>query len=279
MALTTNEKQLSNRILNQLDSEKRRRLRKLTDTLEETGSASEIPGYDFKYKWIGPGTSGAPLGVVVTQSGTGAVAGGTSTSLVTRQGAFTLTGSASTTSVGGFQVSTNNGGADLFLRPVSEGGGFRASFVWSGSGFTVASARMFVGYCSRVSGGPFTDLQPSSLVNLFGVACDDSDTELQFIHNDGVGTATKIALGASFPKPSANQEQLYRLLLSSTDGTTINYTLTELVSGATTSGSVDSGLPADTVALGAGGYISAGGTSTTSVFRLHNYTEIQPNVW
>ena len=53
-----------------------------------------------------------------------------------------------------------------------------------------------------------------------GSGYDAADTQVQFLHNDGTGAATKIALGASFPKPNADSSFAYRLRLYSPPGST-----------------------------------------------------------
>lgn len=108
-----------------------------------------------------------------------------------------------------------------------------------------------------------TDVNPSTLVNMVGIGYDAADTQLQIMVNDGSGTATKVALGASFPKPTSDRSVLYQLDLScAVAGSSIAYTVTELVSGATTSGTLSSDLPVATTMLAPHIYASVGGTSS-----------------
>lgn len=280
MALTTSEKQLSNRILSQMDSEKRRRVRKLTDTLEETGEAQKTPGIDYKIRIYSPTTVGALSNGAsqATAVGTAGVVTVGTTNRLTRAGVASYSGSAATNSIGGFYFATGGNGADTFLGPSSEGQGFIYKSVFGGVGFTVSTARMFMGYCSQSSA--FTDVDPSTLTNIIGVGFDASDTEVQLIHNDGSGTATKVSLGASFPKPTADLSNMYSLRLeSSADGTSVSYVVEDLITGVSASGVISTDLPSNTTILGFGGYVSAGGTSTTSRLRIAGLTEIQPNIW
>lgn len=53
--------------------------------------------------------------------------------------------------------------------------------------------------------------EPSAYKNIIGMGWDLTDTNIQFMHNDHLGTATKIDLGPSFPKPTADRSQVYEI--------------------------------------------------------------------
>jgi hypothetical protein len=99
--------------------------------------------------------------------------------------------------------------------------GSTAAFIWQ-----IKVCRPSLGfYCSAKSGGDvstngrnffgltesFTtigNVNPSTVLNTTGFGADPSDTNLHIIHNDGSGVATKINLGANFPKAG---DQIYIL--------------------------------------------------------------------
>jgi len=277
MSLTTKEKQISNRILNKFSGEDRRRIRKLTDTLEETGSTSvsEVPIKDFKAKFLAGGTSlSFAQGTGLAAVGSAVGASLASTNKFTRQSRTPTTAvTPSTSAIAGIRTSQPPN-LDSYLGTNSEDGGFEVVFyVGASSGFEVATARFFAGYWAN-STAP-TDVEPSSLVNFVGLAADSADTNMQIMHNDGSGTATKIDLGSSFPKPSTNSEHIYKVEIVAPGGLTVNYTVTELLSGAVAQGVINTDLPSATTGLGFNGYLSAGGTSAQPVFCLFGYYEKQ----
>ena len=59
-----------------------------------------------------------------------------------------------------------------------------------------ASTRAFIGLYGTAA-DPTLTAEPSAKVDLLGVGWDSSDSNLQFIHNDGSGTATKVSLGVA----------------------------------------------------------------------------------
>lgn len=79
-----------------------------------------------------------------------------------------------------------------------------------GLGAVAASNRLFAGMFPGT--GAITNVDPSSQTNLVGFAADSADTALQFITNDGSGTATKTSLGATnFPVGTAGYAWELRL--------------------------------------------------------------------
>jgi hypothetical protein len=84
---------------------------------------------------------------------------------------------------------------------------------------TLASAadRFFAGYTAAVGAPANTD--PSTWLNMFGVAADAADTNLQFMCDAGVGPATKVNLGANFPKTAGNNIYLLELYWPSNSST------------------------------------------------------------
>jgi hypothetical protein len=66
----------------------------------------------------------------------------------------------------------------------------------------VADARFFVGIINRFT--TIGNTNPSTHFNLIGVGADSGDTNIQVIHNDQSGVATKIDLGVNFPANTQN---------------------------------------------------------------------------
>lgn len=168
---------------------------------------------------------------------------------------------AATTAVAGWRINSAQytiGGSSSWE------GGFRA-VMHSGpsTGVTNASHRYFMGVSQAIAS---TDVNPSTLVIMAGIGYDAADTQLQFMTNDATGAATKIALGASFPKPNADRAFTYRLRLYSPPGTTqsLSYEVTYLETGAVATGTVTTDLPATTALLAPMIYSSVGGVSAVT---------------
>jgi len=68
---------------------------------------------------------------------------------------------------------------------------------------SVANARFFVGLYAG-NGLSIGNVNPSTLVNCIGFGSDTGDTNIQLIHNDATGTATKFDLGVNFPANTQN---------------------------------------------------------------------------
>lgn len=129
------------------------------------------------------------------------------------------------------------------------------------TGANIATHRFFMGL--RDSAAP-TDVNPSSFTSMVGIGYDSADTQVQFMHNDASGVATKIPLGASFPKPTVASADAYRLRLYSPPGTTqvLNYEVLNLANGAEATGTITTDLPAPNFFMAPVIYASVGGTSS-----------------
>ena len=146
-------------------------------------------------------------------------------------------------------------------------GGFLVQMLWGpATGVATSTTRAFCGVRPTVAG---SDVEPSTFTNIIGMGWDAADTNIQIMHNDGSGTATKIDLGASFPVPTADRTEVYELQLYSPNSLTqsvsyrvIRYDTTGKTIAAETSGTITTDLPAVTQFLGLRTSISAGGTSS-----------------
>jgi hypothetical protein len=141
-------------------------------------------------------------------------------------------------------------------------GGFRYTIYAGPATGHSNSARRF--FCGMWGTGAPTDLDPSAQTDIIGIGYASGDTNVQFIHNDSSGTATKVDLGTDFPKPSVDNTSMYRLEMFSPPGTTsiVGYRVTNLESGIVVSGSVTTDLPGNgNVDMKPVIWASAGGTS------------------
>jgi len=230
----------------------------VTRIVDSLNAADEFNN-QITYADAGGGTTMTVSGGAITATGTGtAVSVGTGSNYSNKTRLEYLVTAASATAVAGWRQATTK----FFLGNTSGQGGFTYTcYFGNATGASTATTRCFVGMQSSTSAP--TDVEPSTLVNMFGVGWEAADGNLQFFNNDGTGTATKTDLGGSFPVPTTDRSVGYKLFMySAPNSSVVSYVLTHLNSGATASGSVSSDLPANTLFLGGRGYMSVGGTSS-----------------
>ncbi|MFN4201890.1 MAG: hypothetical protein ACK4GM_02395 [Tabrizicola sp.] len=219
--------------------------------------------------WLATGNGGADTswGLALTAGGTATGENVATTNLYTysRRRSWRVT-TASTTATAGLRcnyLQWTLGG------PSADLGGFLLVWRWGpATGVATRTTRAFVGMRGSVAAP--TDVDPSTLTNLCGMGWDSGDANIQFIHNDGTGAATKIDLGASFPRPTVDLTSVYEVALFAPPGTTqsLSYEVTDLASGAVATGTVTTDIPALTQLLAPYGYISVGGTSSVIGFAV-----------
>jgi hypothetical protein len=93
---------------------------------------------------------------------------------------------------------------------------------------------------------------PSALIDIVGAGVDAGDTNLQIMHNDGAGTATKIDLGASFVFQATTNVGFLVAFSCTPNGSTIDYFARATTNAGTvssTSGTLSTNLPTSTVLL------------------------------
>ncbi len=158
--------------------------------------------------------------------------------------------------------------------PSAGNGGFHNVWRWGpATGVATSTTRAFAGM--GMNGAP-TDVEPSTQTHICGMGWDAADTNIQFMHNDGSGTATKIDLGASFPVPTVDRTSMYEVSTFSPPGTTqsVSYRVVDLVSGATASGTITTDLPGSSTGICPRLYMSVGGTSSVVGIKIvSNYIE------
>lgn len=219
----------------------------------------------------GNNASTQTLGIILSTTGTATGVANAATSRYTRMDIteYLVTVAATTAVAGARSASTQ-----LTVGGSTAGdGGFLMSFVWApATGLTNASHRAFAGLRGSVAAP--TDVNPSTLTDIIGMGWDAADTQVQFMYNDATGTASKVALGASFPKPSADRSKVYEIVLYAPPGSTqsVSYEITDLTTGAVATGTVTTDIPAVGTFLGVQGYTSVGGVSSVTGFGISSLT-------
>jgi hypothetical protein len=224
-----------------------------------------------KKGWFGTYTTTVNLeaaAVALTATGTATAAAFALTNDHTKAaGVEHLVTVAATTAVAGFREAANS----FWLGNAAGDGGFSYHCTFGpATGVATTTHRMFVGMTTSTAAP--TDVEPSSLLNMFGVGYDAADANLQFMRNDGTGTATKTDLGANFVVPTTDRTALYRLdMYAAPNSTTLNYRVTNLTTGNSSTGTITTtDLPAVNTAMSARGYMSVGGTSSVIGIALKN---------
>ncbi len=147
-------------------------------------------------------------------------------------------------------------------------GGFNYRCAWGPAAYSIPSTHRALCGLLNVATAP-TDVEPSTMVNGIWMGWDAADTNVQIMHNDGTGTATKIDLGASFAVPTGTDNNVvYLLELYSPNESTqsveyhvIKYNAATRSPAASASGTITTDLPSVTTLLTHRVWGSAGGTS------------------
>lgn len=127
-------------------------------------------------------------------------------------------------------------------------GGFRVVMRFGCSdAATVADARSFVGLASTISA--LTNTNPSANTNIIGVGTDSGESTLSIMHNDGSGTATKVALGANFPDHTLSMDMYELVLFAAPNASEVGWQVTRLNTGDVATGTITTDLPASTTLL------------------------------
>jgi hypothetical protein len=112
-----------------------------------------------------------------------------------------------------------------------------------------ASLRSFFGLYDTSAGEPSKTSDPNVILNMIGVGSNSGDANLSLMHNDGSGTATMTGLGSSFP--ARGVDTVYELRLTcEPNAAAIDYSITNVCSAVTSTGSVSTDFPSSTTFLG-----------------------------
>lgn len=107
---------------------------------------------------------------------------------------------------------------------------------------------MFIGMYASTS--VIGNVDPSTFVNCFGLAKDNTDTNFFVMHNDATGTCTRIDLGANFITRSTTLNIPYLVNIScEPNASSIEYYVERMDTGNVASGSANSNLPVNTTLL------------------------------
>jgi len=188
-------------------------------------------------------------GIVLSTTGTNTARSVGTTSYAAR--GIRLGVAATTASVGRYQGM--RGSALLWY--VTGGFLYTGEFNISDTAF-VTGTHNFWGLASSTSdlliGGSNND-QPSALTNIIAFANDSGDANLQIMHNDASGTATKTDLGSSFPSnrtAGAAITTIYSCYLyNAPNSSDVIYRIVNKETGAVAQGTLSTNLPASTVGL------------------------------
>lgn len=136
-----------------------------------------------------------------------------------------------------------------------------------------ANQRFFVGL--QASGSAIGNVEPSSIVNMFGFGADAGEANISFMNNDASGTATKTSLGSLYPAQTAGAFYEARIFCAP-NGSAIYYSLQRLdVPGLVLQNRVTTNIPSNTTFLTWHLWINNG--STASAVAMSNaliYTEV-----
>jgi len=241
-------------------------------TADGTGTllrALTSPNGMKRVKWAvgnGNGTTLGQVGWTVNAIGTATTINVSTTNRYTQSpGLEFLVTVAATNAIAGFrETATQN-----FIGGSAGDGGF--TFICRfgpATGVATATTRMFTGVGSSAAAP--TDVEPSSIVNQIGVGWDAADANIQFMTNDGSGTANKTDLG--IPVPTVDRTSLYELrMVIQPNSSTVTYTLVDLAQGgAVVTGSTSTDMPAANTLLAAKGWMSVGGTNSVIGYKLNS---------
>jgi hypothetical protein len=140
-------------------------------------------------------------------------------------------------------------------------GGFRCRARFASS-TALAQQRGFVGLCATI-GAVIPNGQPSAFVNVAGFGYDAAETNWSTIVNDNTGTATKTSLGAGYPVDATSVFEI--TLIAQPNASSIDWTISNIGSGASTSGSFTTDLPVNTTLMSFQLWINNGTTASAAV--------------
>jgi hypothetical protein len=131
-----------------------------------------------------------------------------------------------------------------------------------GLGAVTATNRIFVGM-SATTGALSATTEPSAFLSMVGFGCDSTDTtQMYFMSNDASGTATKVALGTSFPSQGAGTNFYeFRLFAPSATSSRVFWSAHQLNGGIVVQGEATTDLPAAGTLLAAHLHHSNGSTA------------------
>lgn len=156
------------------------------------------------FQCTGNATTVVTPGITLTAIGTATTANWTNANMLTNSRRLSYISAAAAGSAGGWRENVLK-----YSMGSSGWGGFHILMRW-GWLTLPAGYRVFHGLYGTA--GVIGNVDPSTLVNLIGIGKDTGDTNLQFMHNDGSGTAVKIDTGIA---PATNDVFDARIFVAS----------------------------------------------------------------
>lgn len=147
----------------------------------------------------------------------------------------------------GVRFGANSANPYLIRGSVAGSGGFFVSLKY-GVNVHASTMTLFAGLSAYTTIQAAT-IQASAYINIIGVGADSGDTNLQVMHNDGTGTATKIDLGANFPAKTSATDLYEVRLFCLPNSADVNYYVERLNTGDKAEGVISTNLPANTQGL------------------------------
>lgn len=166
----------------------------------------------------------------------------------------------------------NTGQSNVY--PIGQEMGFDIEIKFDTSDLaSISTSSLFVGLTKNTT--DIGNVNPSTLLNCFGIGNDENDSNLRLIHNDGAGTATYTDLGISFPSNAVNSFYKFRVYKKPGLTTPFSWNL-DLYSNspisdipiASVSGSVSSDLPSTSSNRGLAWQIHRCNRSTASAVEI-----------
>ena len=148
---------------------------------------------------------------------------------------YQMAGTTSVNQIAGFKGSSSH-----FSSATGAAGGF--SFICRVAVTTGSSGGAMIGMSVGTSTPSARTI--ASVTNFVGIGYNAGDANWSIVSNDASGSATVTTLGASFPTGTSPQGFYELILLNYPPGTSYDYRVTDLQTGATANGTISSNIPA-----------------------------------
>lgn len=228
----------------------------LQESFLSNGIIMALPGASNSLSYIGQGSFSA----------VGTIANPALTTSSLRESTRRVTVTSATTANSTSEL--RQGLAQMFRGGVEGLGGFYVSMTF-GISSIIPTQRLAVGiWASTVATSASTE--PSTIFNGVWVGNDLGDTNLQLMHNNNVGTATKIDLGSNFVKNQQNAIYELSLFCKSNDDK-IQYRVKRLDSTGEVSGAITTNIPLHSSFLTPHYYANNGGETGAVVLDFYKY--------
>jgi hypothetical protein len=191
--------------------------------------------------------------------------GTTNTNLFT-----TINRSAISTAATSGAVAGKYGNGNKWLLSNTAGVGGFIYTTYLGSASTVATQRTFAGLYQSTSMPANAD--PSSFLRTIGLGNDAADGNMQIMHNDNSGAATKIDLGANFPAKTSSVDW-YKLTLKAYPGnaSAVYYRVERMNTGDVATGTLTTNLPESNQFLNWHYFVGNGTTASAATIHFSGH--------